>query len=230
MEEVGRKGPHEHQRTRSVDNFWLGKYEITQKEWETVMGTNPSKFKGETLPVESVTWSDAMKFCQKLTALQKESGKLPEGYEYSLPTETQREYACRAGTTTALNNGKNLTDKDVCPNLNEVGWYEANSKEQTHPVGKKLPNAWGLYDMHGNVSEWVSNSDWAVNSPDFEKELTLRENEWLDGTYPEQFRCGVARGGDWNWKAWLCRSGCRHFIQPLPENTQSGRDGFPWLS
>ena len=112
--------------------------------------------------MEQVTWDDAMAFCAKLTEIEKAAGRLPEGYEYTLPTEAQWEYACRAGTTTALNSGKNLSDKFECPEMDEVGWDQYNSKINdkyvTHPVGQKLPNAWGLYDMHGNVEEWCL--DW----------------------------------------------------------------------
>ncbi len=134
--------------------FYLGKYEVTQAQYKSIMGKNPSEFSGDNNPVEQVTWYDAMVFCEKLTRREHEEGRLPEGYEYTLPTEAQWEYACRAGTTTALNSGKNLSDTEQCPEIDEVGWYLYNSGEKTHPVGQKKPNAWGLYDMHGNVYEW----------------------------------------------------------------------------
>ena len=118
------------------------------------MGKNPSSFKGADLPVENVSYGYALAFCKELTEIEKAAGRLPEGYEYTLPTEAQWEYACRAGTTTALNSGKNLSDTEQCPEIDEVGWYLYNSGEKTHPVGQKKPNAWGLYDMHGNVYEW----------------------------------------------------------------------------
>ena len=92
-----------------TQGYWLGQYEVTQAQYEAVMGDNPSWFNGADLPVEYVDWYDARFFCLRLTKLEREAGRLPKGYEYNLPTEAQWEYACRAGTTTALNNGKNLT-------------------------------------------------------------------------------------------------------------------------
>ncbi|MBO4796987.1 MAG: formylglycine-generating enzyme family protein, partial [Verrucomicrobia bacterium] len=131
--------------------YWMGKYEVTQAQYEAIMGKNPSHFKGADLPVEQVTWNNAMTFCAKLTEQERAAGRLPEGYEYTLPTESQWEYACRAGTVLALNNGKNLSNEEQCPAMDGVGWYVGNSDGMTHPVGQKQPNARGLYDMHGNV-------------------------------------------------------------------------------
>ena len=128
------------------------KYEVTQKEYQEVMGKNPSHFKGnENCPVESVSWHDAMAFCKKLTERERAAGRLSAGYKYTLPTSRQWEIACRAGTTTAYCSGDTLKD------LSRVAWWLRNSNSGTHPVGTREPNAWGIYDMHGNVDEWCFN-------------------------------------------------------------------------
>jgi formylglycine-generating enzyme required for sulfatase activity len=124
--------------------FWLGRTAVTQGQYQAVMGGNPSQFTaaGRDAPVEQVSWDEAMAFCQKLTEREKAAGRLPAGYAYTLPTEAQREYACRAGT-----------EGSFAGDLDAMAWYEAHSGGTTHPVGLKQPNAWGLYDMHGNVWE-----------------------------------------------------------------------------
>ena len=124
------------------------KYEVTQKEYQEVMGKNPSEFKGDSRPVENVSWHDAMVFCKKLTERERAAGRLSGSYRYTLPTSRQWEIACRAGTTTRFCSGN--TEED----LSRVAWYWRNSDRKTHPVGTKEPNAWGIYDMHGNVWEW----------------------------------------------------------------------------
>ena len=127
----------------------IGKYEVTQKEYQAVMGVNPSYFKGdENRPVENVSWYDALAFCEKLTERERAVGRLPASYEYRLPTSAQWKYACRAGTTTKYCSGD--TEED----LSRVAWWYRNSNDKTHPVGTKEPNAWGIHDMHGNVLEW----------------------------------------------------------------------------
>lgn len=126
----------------------IGKYEVTQKEYESVMGTNPSHFVGENLPVESITWIEAIEFCKKLTERERKAGRISENYKYTLPTSGQWEYACRAGTTTPYYTGSSRAD------LARAGWYIKNSGGTTHPVGRKVPNDFNLYDMHGNVWEW----------------------------------------------------------------------------
>jgi hypothetical protein len=143
-DEVGR-APNEGPQTQVTLSrpFWLGRTEVTQAQWQAIMGNNPSEFKGPTLPVERVSWDQAREFCRKLTAQEQNAGRLPAGYAYTLPTEAQWEYAARAGTT-----------GPYAGSLDAMGWYDANSGKQTHPVGQKQANAWGLHDMHGNVWEW----------------------------------------------------------------------------
>ena len=189
--EAGKCEPHEGPRhTVTISKpFYLGKYEVTQAEWQAVMGSNPSKFKGANRPVENVTWPDAQEFVKKLNA--KEGHK-----RYRLPTEAEWEYAARAGSTTAYSFG------DDAGQLGNYAWHKGNSGEETHPVGQKQPNAWGLHDMHGNVDEWVH--DWygeyegagAVTTP-------LRSGE-EDATGPDSAH--VIRGGSWFHDAGRCRS------------------------
>ena len=183
--------------------YWLGKYEVTQSQYKAVMGTNPSYFSGDNNPVEQVSWYDAMEFCEKLTAIERSAGRLPSGYEYTLPTEAQWEYACRAGTTTALNSGKNLSSGNQCPEMDEVGWYLYNSDATTHPVGQKMPNAWGLYDMHGNAAEWCQ--DWFGDYP---------SSSVTDPKGPSLGSDRVCRGAAWEANAGFCRSAYRGRTDP----------------
>ena len=132
--------------------FYIGKFEVTQKDYSAIMGVNPSKNKGDNNPVENVSWKNAKDYCE---ILNKGKEFLPAGYRFDLPTEAQWEYACRAGTSTDFNNGKRNNSKHyICSNLDEVGWYKGNADNTSHSVGQKKPNAWGIYDMHGNVAEW----------------------------------------------------------------------------
>lgn len=128
----------------TVSDFYIGKYEVTQKQWKAVMGNNPSYHKGDNLPVESVSWLDIQKFVKRLNA---QTGK-----HYRLPTEAEWEYASRGGNRS---NGYKYSGSNVIGN---VAWYDGNSGSETHPVGSKFPNELGLYDMSGNVYEWCS--DW----------------------------------------------------------------------
>jgi formylglycine-generating enzyme required for sulfatase activity len=172
--------------------FGMSKYEVTQAQYKAVMGTrtNPSWFKGDNNPVESVSWNDAVAYCAKLTGKEKAAGRLPVGYEYRLPTEAEWEYACRAGTTTAFSFG------DDESKLGEYGWYgqymlgeylySGNSGQTTHPVGQKKPNGWGLYDVHGNVYEWCQ--DWYGNYPG---------GSVTDPQGPATGSYRVRRGGGW---------------------------------
>lgn len=185
----------------TLSGYWIGHYEVTQGQWKSVMGDDPSKFKADNHPVEQIRWEDARKFCDKLN--EKCAGKLPQGYRFDLPTEAQWEYACRAGTTTALNSSAGLTsEEDFCRNLDEVGWYAGNSNRSAHPVGEKRPNEWGLYDMHGNVWEWCR--DWSGPY----------EGDAADPAGPAAGLFRVGRGGGWGSSARSCRSACRHDFTP----------------
>ena len=154
-------------------SYAFGKYEVTQAQYASVMGANPSNFKGENLPVERVSWNDAVRFCEKLTAWERALGLISENQEYRLPTSDEWEHACRAGTATRFYTG------DAESDLDRAGWYDGNSGSKTHPVGQKEPNAFGLYDMHGNVWEWTA-------------------------TAKGPFR--VRRGGSWYYFADFCES------------------------
>jgi len=133
----------------------MGKYEVTQGEYLGVMDSNPSAFRTDlSLPVETVSWFDATSYCWALTQRERAAGRIPSNCLYRLPTEAEWEYACRAWTS-----DRRFSDGDDpgYTNLTNYAWYEVNSGGTTHPVGQKLPNAWGLYDMHGNVFEWCQN-------------------------------------------------------------------------
>ncbi len=132
--------------------FWLGRTVVTQSQYAAVMGAKPGSVTAAGLPADQVSWDDAMAFCQKLTAGEKAAGRLPSDYIYTLPTEAQWEYACRAGTT-----------GDHAGDLEAMAWYRDNSGGTLHPVATKAPNAWGLFDMQGNSGEWCR--DWYGEYP-----------------------------------------------------------------
>jgi formylglycine-generating enzyme required for sulfatase activity len=170
-------------RVRITRPFYLGMFEVTQAEYHRVMGTNPSRCKGDARrPVEQISWEDAVEFCRRLSSLE---AKQAAGRTYRLPAEAEWEYACRAGTTTTWYSG------DDEAGLKDVAWYGANSKESTHPVGQKKPNAWGLHDMHGNVFEWCA--DWLDENyyKHFADEVAV------DPTGPSGGSHRVDRGGSW---------------------------------
>ncbi len=169
--------------------FWIGKYEVTQKEYQTLIGTNPSHFKGNSNPVEQVSWNDAVKFCEKLTERERAAGRLLEGYVYRLPTEAEWEYAARGG-----NKGKGYKYSGS-NDLDRVGWYKDNSGKKTHAVGSKSGNELGIHDMSGNVWEWCN--DW------FGK---LDNNSRTDPVGPSTGSDRVISGGSWSCIVRRCRS------------------------
>jgi len=175
-------------------SFYLGTYEVTQAQWEAVMGNNPSRFMGAKNPVERVSWEDCQEFIEKLNAkAAAEAGR------FALPTEAQWEYACHAGSKERFCFGH---DK---PGLLDYGWHVKNSESKTHPVGEKKPNAWGLYDMHGNVAEWCQ--DW------YDKQYYER-SPTDDPTGPTIGTARVVRGGFWGASAWRSRSAYRDHNSP----------------
>jgi formylglycine-generating enzyme required for sulfatase activity len=171
--------------------FYLGRYTVTQAQWEAVMGNNPSCVKSDpNRPVDNISWEEVQKFIQWLNA--REDGK-----SYRLPTEAEWEYAARAGSSTAYCFGNDES------RLGEYAWYEANAGGQTHPVGQLRPNAWGLYDIHGNVWEWVQ--DWYEEYP---------AEAVTDPQGPSSGSDRVHRGGSWCNYARLCRSAHCDFDTP----------------
>ena len=184
--------------------FYIGKYEVTQGQYEAIMGINPSTDKDARKPVESVSWGDARLFCEKLN--EKYATILPAGYKFDLPTEAQWEFACRAGTDTHLNNGQNitnlLTSNGFCSRLDKVGWFVANSSDTIHIVGQKKPNSWDIYDMHGNVAEWCR--DWYSEYP-----VSELVDPYVDAVGRIPWR--VQRGGGFFSNAWECSSSARGF-------------------
>jgi formylglycine-generating enzyme required for sulfatase activity len=184
-------------KVRISNPFYLGKYPVTQMQWQTVMGNNPSKFtENLNRPVEQVSWENAQEFLRKLNEL--EQGKL-----YRLPTEAEWEYAARAGATTAYCFG------DDSERLGEYGWYDKNSGGTTRPVGQLKANTWGLYDVHGNVWEWVQ--DWYDEDEDYYKQ---RPNPDSDPQGPDSGMYRALRGGSWNEAARRVRVASRFGFEP----------------
>ncbi len=198
----------------TVSSFWIGKYEVTQGEWESVMGSNPSKFKGSNKPVEQVSWYDCVKYCnaksradgrEECYSIDSTTVKLLSGKNgYRLPTEAEWEYAARGGDKSQ---GYTYSGSD---NLSSVGWHDENSGYTTHEVGAKLPNELGIYDMSGNVWEWCW--DWYSSS--------YPSTSQTNPTGATSGSCRVIRGGCYYYDARNCRSADRDYSAP----TDSGYD------
>ena len=186
------------QRVTLTRGFWIGTHEVAQREYESVMGSNPSFFQGETLPVEKVSFLQAEAFCKALTARDREAGRIPANLIYRLPTEAEWEYACLAGATTAFSFG------DADEEAEAHAWSAENADDKTNRVGEKNPNAWGLHDMHGNVWEWVS--DWFAAHP--------KDPELANPSGPPAGRHRVFKGGGWYHEAKFARSTSRFMMEP----------------
>jgi formylglycine-generating enzyme required for sulfatase activity len=216
--ETGRQNVEDQVEVTLTKGYWLGKYEVTQSEWKQVMSSEPWKGKdftkeGSDFPATYVSWDDAMQFCRNLTERERKAGQLPGGWEYSLPTESQWEYACRAGTTTRFSFG------DDESKLSEFGWWggivgEGNAKSEQYPhsVGRKNPNPRGLYDMHGNVAEWCRDYVAGKLPGGRDPEVTTARAS-----------VRIVRGGSWDGDAASCRSAVRG--KGSPEN-RAGARGF----
>ena len=221
--ELGRQTSEDQHQVTLTKAFYIGVFETTQKQYELVTGSNPSQYKVDDFPVENVKYNDlrgsgpdwpntgsgvvASSFFGKLRV---NTGRL---YTFDLPTEAQWEYACRAETTTALNSGKNLSNDTACSEMAEVGQYSGNRDGKPEGiVGRYLPNAWGLYDMHGNVWEWCL--DWRVSN--------LGTDSVTDPIGPTSGTYRVLRGGGWSVDAWQCRSARRNGKEPGLTTTETG--------
>lgn len=221
-DKVKRYKTEEPQHPVNVPAFYMGRYEITQAQWKAVMGNNPSSFKGDDLPVEMVSWNDAKAFCEKLGQMT--------GKPYRLPSEAEWEYACRAGTTGDY--AGNLATKSKYGNddfgirdflagledLNAMTWYGDNSSSKTHPVGKKEPNAFWFYDMHGNVWEWCEDI-WHDSYGGAHGNPPIDGSAWLTGG--EQ-NLRVLRGGSWNSDFQSVRSAYRDRGAPNDRGSNIG--------
>jgi formylglycine-generating enzyme required for sulfatase activity len=180
--------------------FYVQTAEVTQGQWQRIMGDNPSIFRdcGSDCPVENISWSDALQFIRKLNQMEKT-------HKYRLPTEAEWEYACRAGSTAKYSFGGNEAE------LGDYAWYDINSARRTHPVAKKKPNAWGLYDMYGNVWEWCQDGydDYPSGKVTDPKGLPAGQHR-------------VLRGGSWLNNAGILRSSFRGQEYPVVRSHDIG--------
>ncbi len=202
MEEVGRRVNETYHEVTISKSFYLGAYEVTQGEYEKVMGANPSRYKGPKNPVGNVSWNDAVSFCKKLSETDEERRA---GRKYRIPTEAEWEYACRAGSTTAYSFG------DTAESFAEYAWFQKNAERRTHPVGEKKPNRWGLYDMHGNVWEYCQDL-YADYPPD-----ASTDPQGHNGGTPR-----VNRGGGGFSDAAFCRAALRNSNDPMVNASDNG--------
>ncbi len=199
-DELGRDDDEKQHQVTLTRGVYIQTTEVTQSQWQRVMGSNPSKLKncGPNCPVENVSWYDAMEFIKNLNRIGSKG-------QYRLPTEAEWEYAARAGTDTAFANGGIIEMRcGQDPNLDAIGWYCGNSDEKAHPAAKKMPNAWGIYDMHGNVWEWCS--DWYAEYP---------SGSVTNPSGPSSGSVRIRRGGSWTFISGGCRSAVRYGTRPV---------------
>lgn len=202
-EEVGQPFSETPHRVTLTSPFLLGIHEVTQQEYLEVMGENPSPRKSPSSPVDSVSWIEATEFCRRLAG---RPGEKDAGYNYRLPTEAEWEYACRAGSDTPHSITSLASDE-----LLDYAWISDNSEGEIQPAGQKLPNGYGVYDMHGNVSEWCS--DWMANYP---------KGAVTNPRGPREGVKRVCRGGSYRSKAGDCRSASRWGYEPEVRSPQVG--------
>ncbi len=198
--------------------FEMGRYEVIQEEWQAVMNSNPSSFKGPKLPVTNISWNDAQEFIARLQSFD-------EGHTYRLPTEAEWEYACCAGAAEdisaeeILTPGKEAggvrkkTPEEAENILRTVAWFDSNAFNHPHPVGKLKPNAWGLFDMRGNVREWCQ--DWYDAG-------YYKSGQKEDPQGPTGGAMKINRGGGWQSPASMLRSAARHYDLPTERNSLIG--------
>jgi formylglycine-generating enzyme required for sulfatase activity len=194
--------------------YWLAATPVTQGQYARVMNSRPSYFEGDALPVESVSWHDALEFCQRLTAVARQAGHIRPDHAFRLPSEAEWEYACRAGCADPLP----VRDESGFPldgdpeRLLACAWFEANAEAHTHPVAERQANAWGLHDLLGNVGEWCL--DWHAPLPDADV---------TDPVGPDGGERRVRRGGAWDSVPRRCRAADRLGVAP---ETRCGLIGF----
>jgi len=244
-------GTQEDERPHDVTlskNFYMGAFEVTQTQYEFIMGENPSFYQGKRLsrrdpttgsvieflngsdyPVDQVSWINAQRFCELLSSLPEEK---KAGRVYRLPTEAEWEYACRAGSNTAYHFGESSKQ------LEEYAWFAGNSNNKTHPVGKKKPNPWGLYDIHGNVKEWCSDwyGDYLPPTNSFRqgnrRNRRVNPNSTIVFTDPEGPANGnqhISRGGSCFMAADSCRSAARNPMDEVRESMRFPPIGRPGI-
>jgi formylglycine-generating enzyme required for sulfatase activity len=220
--EAGRQSDREDEHNVSLTKgFYLGKYEVTQAQYEAVIGSNPSEFNATgngNRPVEKVNWTEAVAFCTQLTTQEQAAGRLPAGWAYVLPTESQWEYACRAGTTTAYSWGTTIASSNANYNW-DGGANDGNDFKQTRDVGQYAANPWGFFDMHGNVREWTADAYQATYPPG--NPVVDPINLGASGSMR------VVRGGAWYNSTTVLRSARRNNYSPGGRNNYIGfRVGF----